>query len=67
MNALNPGVAIYDDKGNKNGYLFIGAATSTDLTGIEPGYVMVKFDMSGKLVWQRNLDESLERDTAAFS
>lgn len=64
--SLDSVIAIYDEKGNKNGYLFIGMTTSTDLTGIEPGYVMVKFDMNGKLVWQRNLNESLERDTAVF-
>lgn len=65
--SLDSVIAIYDDKGNKNGYLFIGITTSTDLAGIEPGYVMVKFDMNGKLVWQHNLDESLKRNTAAFS
>ena len=65
--ALEPMSVTYDEKGNENGYLFIGLTTSTDLTGIEPGYVMVKFDMNGKLVWQHNLDESLKRNTAAFS
>lgn len=65
--SLDSVIAIYDDKGNKNGYLFIGITTSTDLAGIEPGYVMVKFDMNGKLVWQHNLNESLNRKQAVFS
>lgn len=64
---LEPITITYDEKGNANGYLFIGFTTSTDLTGIEPGYVMVKFDMNGKLVWQRNFDESLNRDATIFS
>ena len=64
---LEPITITYDEKGNENGYLFIGFTTSTDLTGIEPGYVMVKFDMNGKLVWQRNFDESLSRDATIFS
>lgn len=64
--ALEPMSVTYDEKGNENGYLFIGVTTSTDLTGIEPGYVMVKFDMNGKLVWQHNLNES-SRNTAVFS
>lgn len=65
--ALEPMSVTYDEKGNENGYLFIGLTTSTDLTGIEPGYVMVKFDMNGKLVWQHNLNESLNRNQAVFS
>ena len=57
----------YDEKGNENGYLFLGFTTSTDLTGIEPGYVMVKLDLNGKLVWQHNLNESLNRKETVFS
>ncbi len=60
-------MTAYDEKGNENGYLFIGVTTSTDLTGVEPGYVIVKFDMNGKLVWQHNLNESFKRNQAVFS
>ncbi len=45
---------IYDDNGNEDGYLFGCLTTSTDIAGIDPGFVLFKLDLNGKLVWQHN-------------
>lgn len=46
----------FDDNGNHDGYIITLFTTSTDL-GIEPGFVMIKFDLNGKLLWQRNISD----------
>ena len=44
----------YDDNGNEDGYLFTGVTFSTDIAGIDPGFVLFKLDLNGKLLWQHN-------------
>lgn len=44
----------YDDNGNEDGYLFGCLTNSTDIIGIDPGFVLFKLDLNGKLVWQHN-------------
>ena len=49
--------AIKDYENNKHtGYIFIGATESIDLHGITVGYIEVKYDLNGKLVWQKNIN-----------
>lgn len=45
---------LYDDNGNEDGYLFVCLTTSTDIAGIDPGFVLFKLDLNGKLLWQHN-------------
>lgn len=45
---------IYDDNGNEDGYLFVCLTNSTDIAGIDPGLVLFKLDLNGKLLWQHN-------------
>lgn len=45
---------IYDDNGNEDGYLFVCLTASTDIAGIDPGFVLFKLDLNGKLLWQHN-------------
>lgn len=45
---------IYDDNGNEDGYLFVCLTASTDIAGIDPGLVLFKLDLNGKLLWQHN-------------
>ena len=45
---------IYDDNGNEDGYLFTCLTASTDVVGIDPGFVLFKLDLNGKLLWQHN-------------
>lgn len=47
-------IFIYDDNGNEDGYLILCLTTSTDIAGIDPGFVLFKLDLNGKLVWQHN-------------
>lgn len=44
----------FDDIGKLDGYIFPIITDSTDIDGIEPGCVLVKFDLNGNLVWQKN-------------
>lgn len=45
---------LYDDNGNEDGYLFVCLTNSTDIAGIDPGLVLFKLDLNGKLLWQHN-------------
>lgn len=45
---------IYDDNENEDGYLFVCLTASTDIAGIDPGFVLFKLDLNGKLLWQHN-------------
>lgn len=45
---------LYDNKGESDGYLLAALTTSTDIAGIDPGYVFFKLDLNGKLLWQHN-------------
>lgn len=49
------GLPSLDDQGNIDGYLFVFVTTSTDIPGIKQGELMVKFDLNGNLVWQKNI------------
>ena len=58
---------LYDDNGNINGYLFVCLTTSTDITGIDPGFVLFKLDLNGKLVWQYNYLYAYGEGASIFS
>lgn len=45
---------LYDNKGESDGYLLAALTTSTDIAGIDPGLVLFKLDLNGKLLWQHN-------------
>ncbi len=46
----------YDNKGVHDGYIIMLYSTSSDL-GIDPGYIMLKYDLKGNLVWQKNVND----------
>lgn len=46
----------YDNNGIHDGYLALVMSDSTDL-GIDPGYIMLKYDLKGNLVWQKNVND----------
>ena len=46
----------YDNNGIHDGYLVLIMSDSTDL-GIDPGYIMLKYDLKGNLVWQKNIND----------
>lgn len=46
----------YDNNGMHDGYLVFVMSDSTDL-GINPGYIMLKYDLKGNLVWQKNIND----------
>lgn len=48
----------YDNNGIHDGYLVLIMSDSTDL-GIDPGYIMLKYDLKGNLVWQKNINDYL--------
>ncbi len=49
----------YDDFGNHDGYIVFLLSTSTDLQGTESGYIQVKVDLYGNVIWQRNFEKSM--------
>ena len=46
----------YDNNGIHDGYLVLIMSDSTDLE-IDPGYIMLKYDLKGNLVWQKNVND----------
>ncbi len=46
----------FDDIGNHDGYILFLCTTSTDLSGVTPGYIMLKVDLNGKVLWQKNVN-----------
>ena len=50
------GLAFFscDENNNLDGYIFTIYTESTDIVGVVPGYVMVKIDLDGNIVWQKN-------------
>ncbi len=48
----------YDDNGNHDGYIVFLLTTSTDIPGVTPGYIMIKINLNGKVLWQKNTNES---------
>ncbi len=60
-------IILYDDNGNEDGYLFACLTTSTDIAGIDPGYVFFKLDLNGKLVWQHNYLYAYGEGVSIFS
>ena len=46
----------FDENGKHDGYIIALFTSSTDL-GVEPGFVMIKLDLNGKLLWQRNIND----------
>lgn len=53
----------YDEEKNIDGYIWVIYSDSTDLEGIKPGIVLVKYDLNGNLVWQKNVDDSFWMST----
>lgn len=49
----------YNDDGKLSGYVIFLASSSSDLENITPGNVMIKYDLKGNLVWQKNLNVNL--------
>ena len=45
----------YDDGSTHDGYIGLALTLSTDLENLTPGYAMVKYDLNGKLLWQKNI------------
>lgn len=45
----------YDDEETHDGYIGLAVTMSTDLANTTTGYVMVKYDLTGKLLWQKNI------------
>ncbi len=60
-------ITLYDDNGNINGYLFVVLTTSTDIVGIDPGFVLFKLDLNGKLLWQHNYLYAYGEGVSIFS
>ncbi len=48
----------YDVNGYHDGYIMYLLTTSTNLSGITPGYIILKVDLNGKAVWQKNTNSS---------
>ncbi len=46
----------YNDSGKQDGYLILLLPTSTELN-VEPGLIMLKYDLKGNLVWEKNINE----------
>lgn len=45
----------YNNENIHDGYLMLGTTTSTDIKNIVPGEVMVKYDLSGNILWIKNI------------
>ncbi len=50
------GIAFFscDENNNLDGYIFTIYTESTDIAGVVPGYVTIKIDLEGNIVWQKN-------------
>ena len=48
----------FNDKGEHDGYLIVLGSTSSGLK-IDPGVILIKIDLKGKLVWEKNINEFL--------
>ncbi len=46
----------YNNNGQHDGYIVLIFSNSTDL-GIDPGIIMLKYDLKGNLVWQKNVND----------
>lgn len=51
------GFKSYDNNGIHDGYIAFVLSFSTDL-GIDPGFIMLKYDLKGNLIWQKNINDS---------
>ena len=49
----------YDNNGNFDGYILFFRTTFSDLT-VDPGYVVVKFDLKGNIVWEKNVNNYIK-------
>lgn len=56
----------YNDDGKLSGYVIFLASSSSDLENITPGNVMIKYDLKGNLVWQRNWNVDFSPDRSLF-
>ena len=48
----------YDNKENHDGYIVFLTTSSSNLS-IEPGYVIIKLNLNGDVVWEKNIDSYL--------
>lgn len=46
----------YDNNGVHDGYIASLQSTSTNL-GINPGFIMLKYDLKGDLIWQKSIND----------
>ncbi len=56
----------YNDDGKLSGYVIFLASSSSDLENITPGNVMIKYDLKGNLVWQKNWNVDFSPDRSLF-
>lgn len=59
-------VKSYDNNGVQDGYLILLVSKSDDL-GITPGYIVLKYDLKGNLIWQKNLNDYFSHDFTIFT
>ena len=45
----------FNDKNEHDGYIMLIVSDSIGL-GVEPGFILVKFDLKGNLIWQKNVN-----------
>ncbi len=45
----------FDNKGKHNGYILLLASTSTDIN-TDPGLILVKFSLTGEVIWEYNIN-----------
>lgn len=50
------GYYSFNNKGVHDGYILEIESSSTDL-GVEPGIILLKYDLKGNLVWQKNIND----------
>lgn len=51
----------FNDTGEHDGYLIVLGSTSSDLK-IDPGYILIKINLKGDIVWEKNINEFIHGD-----
>lgn len=47
----------YNNSGIHDGYIAFVITDSTDIENIKPGYVIIKYDLNGQKVWEKNIND----------
>ena len=55
----------FNDKGEHDGYLILTASTSSNLK-VDPGYIVIKLDSNGDIVWEKNINEFVHVGDLAY-